>query len=132
MSGNNKIDLEYKELSYELVGILFEVYNELGYGYKEIYYEKAIKQCLDEKKISYKEQAPFVLSFHGKIIGRFYLDFLIENKIVLEIKKGNYFSKRNIQQINEYLKATKMRLAILANFTPNGVKFKRIVNIAKN
>jgi len=87
---------------------------------------------LDEKKIRYKEQAPFILSFHGKVIGRFYLDFLIENKIILEIKKGNYFSKRNIQQINEYLKTTKLRLAILANFTPSGVKFKRIVNIVKN
>ena len=127
-----QIDLEYKDLSFELVGILFEVYNELGYGYKEIYYEKAVKQCLDEKCIKYKEQAPFTLSFHGKIIGRFYLDFLIDEKIVLELKKGNYFSKRNIEQINEYLKATGMSLAILANFTPNGVKFKRIVNIRKD
>lgn len=132
MSLNKYIDLEYKDLSYKLVGILFEVYNELGYGYKEIYYEKAIKQCLDEKSIPHKEQAPFILSFHGKIIGRFYLDFLIDNKVVLEIKKGNYFSKRNIEQINEYLKKTGMSLAILANFTPNGVKIKRIVNIKKD
>jgi len=132
MAANKKINLEYKELSYELVGILFEVYNELGYGYKEIYYQKAIKQFLEEKHIPCKEQAPFKLSFHGKIIGRFYLDFLIDGKIVLEIKKGNYFSKRNIEQINEYLKATGMRLAILANFTLNGVKFKRIVNIPRD
>lgn len=132
MAANNLIELEYKELSYELVGILFEVYNELGYGYKEIYYEKAIKQCFDEKNIKYKEQAPFALSFHGKVIGRFYLDFLVDEKIVLEIKKGNYFSKRNIEQINEYLKATNMRLAILANFTSNGVKIKRIVNVRKD
>ena len=132
MAVNKRVDLEHKDLSYELVGILFEVYNELGYGYKEIYYERAIKHFLDEKKIPYKEQAPFILSFHGKIIGRYYLDFLIDGKVVLEIKKGNYFSKRNIEQINEYLKKTGMSLAILANFTPSGVKFKRIVNIKKD
>ena len=43
----------YKELSYEIVGILFEVFNKLGYGYKEKYYEKAIEQCLLNKKIKH-------------------------------------------------------------------------------
>lgn len=123
------INLEHKELSYDVVGVLFEVYNELGYGFKEAYYQKAIKQCFDERHMPYKEQAPFQLSFHGKVVGRFYLDFIVDDKIVLEIKKGNYFSKKNIEQVKEYLKITNMGLAILANFTPTGVKIKRIVNI---
>lgn len=58
------------------------------------------------------------------------MDFLVENKIVLEIKKGSYFSKRNIEQVKDYLKATGMKLAILANFTPHGVKFFRVLNSA--
>jgi len=56
---------------------------------------------------------------------------LIENKIVLEIKKGNYFGKRNIEQILNYLKMTNLKLGILANFTPNGVKFLRVLNSDK-
>jgi len=124
-----KSEIVYKELSYKIVGILFEVYNELGYGYKEIHYERAIKRCSDEKNIIYKEQVPFKVMFKSKPVGIFYLDFLVDNKIVLEIKRGNYFSKRNIEQIAEYLRITKMKLAILANFTPNGVKFRRILNI---
>jgi len=119
----------YKELSYEIVGILYEVYNELGYGFKEIYYEKAIKKCFVEKGIKFKEQIPFKLSFKGEVVGTFYLDFLVDDKIILELKKGNYFSKKNIEQVNEYLKITGKKLAIIANFTPSGVNCKRIINI---
>lgn len=118
----------YKELSFQIVGILFEVYNELGYGYQEKYYEKAIAQSFAERKIKFKRQAPFKIKFKGNVIGRNYLDFLVDGKIVLEIKKGNYFPKRNIEQVKQYLKLTKLKLAILANFTSNGVKFIRILN----
>ena len=119
----------YKELSYKIVGILYEVYNELGYGFKEICYERAIKKCFIEKGIEFKEQIPFKLSFKGEVVGTFYLDFLVDDKIILELKRGNYFSKKNIEQVNEYLKITGKKLAIIANFTPNGVSYKRIINI---
>jgi GxxExxY protein len=58
------------------------------------------------------------------------LDFLVENKIVVEIKKGNRFSKRHIDQVIEYLKASNLKLAILINFGTQGVTFKRIVNFS--
>jgi len=118
----------FKELSYEIVGILFEVYNELGYGYKEKYYERAVAQCLTERKIPFKEQAPYVVKFKDKIIGRNYLDFLVDNKIVLELKKGNHFSKKYMNQVKDYLKVTGLKLAILANFTSTGVKTFRVLN----
>ncbi|MFA6215373.1 MAG: GxxExxY protein [Patescibacteria group bacterium] len=118
----------YKDLSYKVVGILFEVYNELGYGYKEKYYEKAISKCFIRENIKFKSQVPYPLTFKGETIGQYYLDFLIDDKIVLEIKKGNYFNRKNIEQVKEYLKVTKMKLAILANFTSNGVKSLRILN----
>jgi GxxExxY protein len=118
----------YKELSYEIVGILYEVYNDLGYGYKEKYYEKAIAQAFVNHKIKFRCQAPFKIKFKNTPIGVNYLDFLIENKIILELKKGNHFSKQNINQVLEYLKITNTKLAILANFTPSGVKFMRLLN----
>lgn len=118
----------YKELSYKIVGILFEVYNELGYGYKEKYYEKALMVALNEQKIKFKTQVPFALKFKEKIIGRNYLDFLIEDRLVLEIKKGKHYSKNNLDQVKQYLKITKLKLAILANFTPDGIKYIRVLN----
>jgi len=124
----NEDKVIYKELSYEIVGILFGVYNELGYGYKEKYYENAIDRNFRLEKIKFKKQVPYKLIYKGEVIGRLYLDFLIEDKIVLEIKKGNYFDKRNIEQVKEYLKISGKKLAILANFTSTGVKFLRIFN----
>jgi GxxExxY protein len=118
----------HKKLSYQIVGILFEVYNELGYGYQEKYYEKAIEKYFRDKGINFKRQVCFSIAIKGEVIGKYILDFLVENKIALELKKGNYFSKRNIEQVKGYLKATDMKLAILANFTSKGVKFFRVLN----
>jgi len=118
----------HKELSYEIVGILYDVYNELGFGYSEKIYEIAIAKELAAKGKQFKRQASFIISYKGECVGRYYLDFIIENKIVLELKRGNYFSKKNIEQIKGYLAATKMKLAILAQFTANGVKIFRAFN----
>lgn len=52
----------YKDLSYKIVGVLFEVYNELGYGYKEKYYEKAITEYFKKEKIKYKRQAAYKIA----------------------------------------------------------------------
>jgi GxxExxY protein len=122
-------DLIYPELSYQIIGILFEVYNQLGSGYHEKYYQKAVALQLKENKVSFKEQVYTPLIFKEEIIGKNFLDFLIEDKIILEIKKGDRFSKKHIEQILNYLKTTNLKLGILANFGSKDLKFKRIVNI---
>lgn len=119
----------YPELSYSIVGILFDVYNELGGDYQEKYYQRAVASALRLKKINFVEQLPVLLEYQESKIGRYYLDFLIDGKIILEIKRGDYFSRTNIRQLYTYLRATKLNLGIIANFTTKGVKFKRIVNI---
>lgn len=122
-------DLIYPELSYKIVGILYEVYNELGGGYREKYYQKALSLTLNKSDLVFKEQVYSPLLFKGSIIGKQYLDFLIENKVVLEIKAGEIFNRNNIEQVYSYLVANKLKLGILANFTKTGLRFKRILNI---
>lgn len=122
-------DLVYPELSYKIIGILFSVFNELGYGYQEKYYQKAIASILKGNGINFKEQISAPLQFKGNKIGYYYLDFLIEGKLVLEIKKGNRFLKSNIEQVYAYLRRFNLKLGIIANFTNEGLRFKRIVNI---
>jgi len=121
-------DLLYPELSYVIVGCAFDVYNELGAGHHEKVYQRALAQIFTEKGLKYNEQTYFPLKYHEKIIGKCYLDFLINEAIVVEIKKGNNFSKRNIEQVLEYMKTSKLKLAILINFGTDAVSFKRIVN----
>lgn len=64
-----------------------------------------------------------------KDLGIYVFDFIYEEKIVVELKQGENFSKQNINQVYAYLKATNLKLGLLINFTRKGVKFKRIVNI---
>lgn len=122
-------DLIYPELSYQIVGILFEIFKQLGSSYQEKYYQKAIIIELKRCGLKYKEQVSMPLDYKGEKIGNYFLDFLIEDKIVLEIKKDKNFSRKNIEQVIAYLKAFNLKLGILANFTKNGLMFKRILNL---
>ncbi len=117
-----------KELSYKIVGALYSVYNEMGYGYKEKIYENAVATNFVQDKIKYIRQAPFKVAYKGEIVGRCFIDFVVEGRIVLELKIGKYFSRKNIYQVKEYLKVTNLPLAIIANFTPDGVRFLRVLN----
>ncbi len=122
-------DLIYPDLSYKIIGSLFEVFNELGYSYRETYYQRAIAKLFGKLGIKFQEQVNFPIKFKQEIIGRGICDFLIENKIILEIKRGDRFSIQDIQQLFGYLKARSLKLGILARFSSRGLKFKRILNL---
>src|ERR1039458_8996861 len=92
-------DLIYPELSYQIVGILFSVFNELGYGYKEKYYQRAVSQELDRAGLPFEEQICFPVIFKGEVIGKQFFDFLIDGKVILELKQGNRFSRNDITQV---------------------------------
>ena len=126
-----KSDLLYPELSYQVVGILFDIFTELGYGYRENQYQKAVEMALKSIKLGYEKELPVKISYKGEFVTTVCLDFLIDSKIVLELKQGNRFNKKDIEQVYNYLKVTKLKLGILARFTKSGVKFMRVVNIDK-
>jgi len=125
-------DLVYKDEYYKIVGILIKVFKDLGGNLLEKHYQKAIAVAFKLAGISFIEKYPIKLYYEGEFIGIFYADFVIEigeAKIVLEIKKNENFGVKNIKQVNDYLYALKVKLGILANFTKDGVKCKRIVNL---
>jgi len=121
-------DLLYPELSYKINGVLFKVFRQLGGGHREKYYQEAVSFGLKECGINFKEQFYVPLKFDDKIVGKYYLDFLIEDKIVLELKRGNIVAVNNIDQVKGYLSALNLKLAIIVSFTFNGVKINRILN----
>ncbi|MEO8085702.1 MAG: GxxExxY protein [Bacteroidota bacterium] len=122
-------DLLYPELSYTIVGCLYEVWNELGAGHSERTYQKATAIMFKKKNLTFIEQVPAPVQFQEQLLNNRFLDFLVEDKIVVELKKSDKFAIGNIRQINDYLVRKKMKLGILANFTFEGVKTKRVVNI---
>lgn len=122
-------EIIYPKLSYKIVGVLFDVFNELGYSYREKYYQRAIASAFKSLGINFGEQTTIPLLFKGEKIGRAICDFLIEDKIILEIKRGEKFTRHDIQQLYTYLRAKNLKLGIIARFSSKGLKFKRIVNL---
>lgn len=122
-------DLVYPELSFQIIGVLFDVYNELGNGFDEKIYQRATAEGLRQQRLNFQEQVYVPLIYKGKNVGRNYFDFLIDNVIVLEIKKGDRFSKTHIDQVLQYLKTKNLKLGILAYFAPRKLHYKRIVSI---
>jgi len=123
-------DLIYKDLCYKIVGILYRVYNEIGGGHREEYYHRAIEIELKKEKLKFKSELFFPLSYQGKIIGKYYLDFLIDDKVIVELKSGEFFKKNDIDQIYHYLQTSRLKLGLLVNFTKHRVRYKRILNIS--
>jgi GxxExxY protein len=126
-----KQGLIYPELSYKLVGLAYNVFNELGHGHLEKIYQKAYAKELKEAGIIFKEQAPYQVIYKDEIIGNNFLDFLVEEKVIIELKRSDFYSKKYIDQVSNYIKVSNLKLAILINFTSNGVRIKRIVNESK-
>ncbi len=122
-------DIIYSDLSYKLVGILYRIHSELGSRYQEKYYQRAFELALQKEKIEYKKELKVDLNFDNQKIGNYFLDFLVDNKIVVEFKTVDRLSGQDIKQVLAYLKSTGIKLGILVNFRNKSLIYKRIINI---
>ena len=128
MKATKNKNLIFPEQSYEIVGALFEVFHELGAGLKERHYYPAIKEALIKRGMDIKEQLHVPVQFQQNKIGTQFLDFLIDDKIVLELKVDTRFRKPDYDQIKAYLATSNCSLGILARFDADGVTFHRVLN----
>ncbi len=128
MKEGNKNKLLFPELSYKVNGVMFDVYKQLGPGHHEKYYQKAIAIGLKREKIKFEEQYYVPLKMDDEIVGKYFLDFLVEDTVVVEIKRGKLVPIKNIQQTKQYLSALGLKLAIIVSFTYDGAVINRILN----
>jgi GxxExxY protein len=115
-------------LSYQIYGVLFSVHNELGPFLLEKYYQRAIEKELEDVRLSFKKEYPVNIEYRQKVIGRYFLDFVIENLIVVEVKAQKNIPPKFNNQVLAYLRQTELPLAIIANFRSDRLLTKRIVN----
>jgi GxxExxY protein len=123
----NMVDLIYGELSYRVIGILYKIYNAMGAGFQEKYYQRAVRKVLEKEGLPFLEQVRMDIDIEGAQIGRYYIDFVIDHKIALEIKAKSFFSQRDIRQILGYLKKSGLEVGLLAAFSSEGLKIKRLL-----
>lgn len=118
----------YPDLSYKIVGVAFDIFNDVGYGMSEKFYQRVFAKELECKGISFDKEKLIKLNYRDKEIGRYFLDFVIDNKVIVELKVRPRLGYIHIKQVMDYLKTTGCKLAILIYFTRDGVKYRRIVN----
>ncbi len=119
----------YKDENYTIVGILFEVHKNLGKGFSEIVYKDAIEYELQQQNIPYQREKEFLVNYKNTALKhKFYADFVVDDKIILEIKTVDCFNNSHYNQCLNYLKVSKNKLAILANFNLVSLEYKRIIN----
>jgi GxxExxY protein len=107
-----------KELSYEIVGSGFEVYNELGYGFPESVYARALEIVLRSKGFLVEREVHFKVPFRGHIVGQGRMDMLVEKRVIVENKATERLPETTHQQSRSYLTGTKLPLAIILHFGP--------------
>lgn len=120
----------YPELSYEIVGSAFNVFNKSGFGMSEKFYQRAFAYELESRKIVYDKERMIDLKYEDKPIGKYFLDFLVDDKIVVELKVRPRLGYTHISQVMSYLKSAGYKLAIIIYFTNDGVKYRRVINNA--
>lgn len=122
-------DLVYPELSYIVQGALFDVYNELcHFGLSEGGWETALLIALAERGVSAQRQVEYELHYKSRRIGRFFVDVLADERLLLELKVEDGLLPVDVAQVITYLKVTGLKLGILVNFGGDELEFRRIPN----
>lgn len=117
----------YKELTYIIRGAAFEVANSLGLGLKENVYQKALEVSLKQKKLSYEREKSINVTFHDTRVGSFKPDFIIDDKVIVELKALPFIGKIEEKQLWSYLKGSNYKIAYLINFGGEKLDIRRII-----
>ena len=124
---NNAEDFLYKDLTYKIRGLLFQVRKKLGLGHKEQIYHNAIEIELKNAGLSFESKKNIPILYEEKKIGIYQPDFVVEGKVIVELKALPEISKPQIEQIWSYLKGCEFKLALLVNFGSKDLEIKRII-----
>jgi GxxExxY protein len=118
-------DYLYKDLTYKVIGALYEVHKNLGPVHKENIYHEAIKIEFILQDIAFSEEKTLEVRYKGQKIGAYKPDFIIDDKVILEIKAVPFLTKAIADQMYYYVRGSKYKLALLANFGTNKLTIKR-------
>ena len=118
-------EILYKDLTYEVIGSAMEVHKELGPGYVEAVYQRALTKEFEIRNIEYDEQVDLDVIYKGMNVGEFRSDFLVEQKVIVEIKAIKELSEIQEAQLINYMKGTGYRVGLVFNFGGKSLEYKR-------
>ena len=117
--------MKKEDLTHQIIGCAYEVFNKLGFGFLESVYKKAMLIELESKKLKSEEEKPLKVYYNGHVVGDFFVDIFVEDEIIVELKSVENIVKAHEVQLVNYLNGIKKEIGLLINFGPTGVEVKR-------
>jgi|SRR5436190_660626 len=124
--------MKYSELTGKIIGCAMEVHRQLGNGFQEVIYQRALEIEMHEQHISYEREYEMPIYYKGKNIGTRRVDFLVEEKISVELKALIQLEDVHMAQAINYLEAYNLEIGLLLNFGAKSLQFKRLINSKYN
>ena len=119
-------DLKHRELTEKIIGIFYDVYNELGHGFLESVYRDSMRIALEQAGLRCESEASVPVWFRGRDVGQFRTDLIVEGLVILELKTAASIDRSHEAQLYNYLRATEVEVGLLLNFGKHP-EFRRVV-----
>jgi GxxExxY protein len=120
--------MKHEDLTHSIIGCGMKVHSQLGFGFQELHYQRALALEFNENGIAFSREVEMEIYYGEKLIGKRRVDFLVENKIVVELKARSQLEPAHFVQAMNYLEAMKLEIGLLINFGAKSLEFKRLHN----
>ena len=119
-------DYVHSEVTGEVIGAAYAVYNTLGHGFLEKVYENALVVEMGKRGVRVQTQTPIEIRYAGQVVGEYVADLIVEGKVIVEVKAMKALDGVAEAQVLNYLRATGLKVGLLINFGPE-VEIKRLI-----
>ena len=121
------MNMLHEDITEHILAASFDIMHELGHGFLESVYERALSIALQSRGITVQAQAPIKVKFRGQSVGEFFADLLVDNKVLIELKAVKALAPEHQAQVINYLKATGIEVGLLINFGAPKLDYHRLV-----
>ena len=120
--------MEYAECTEQVLSCAFDVSNELGIGFLESVYENALFIALEQKRLKVEQQVSLPVEFRGRPVGQFFIDLLVEDLLILELKAAKAIAPEHEMQLLNYLRGSTKPVGLILNFVTPKLEYRRYNN----
>ncbi len=122
-----KSEYKYSDLTEKIIGCCMKVHNTLGNGFQEVIYQRALAIEFDKINVQFERELEMPIFYDDKNIGTRRVDFLIDEKVLLELKAVTTLENVHLAQALNYIEAFKLEVGLLINFGNTKLEFKRLI-----
>ena len=119
---------KYSEITGKIIGCAFEVHKIMGNGFQEVVYQRSLEIEMSTQHLSFRRELEMPLYYKGMDVGTRRVDFLVEDKIAVELKAIVQLEDVHLAQAINYLEAYNLEIGLLINFGSKSLQFKRVIN----